>query len=137
MGKNLDLEEESVNQLFTFVLGVLVGWLVEWLIDFFYWRKRCAEKEATARHETLIARAATVVPPESKTAEKITPDNLQVIKGIGPVIERKLNDEGIYTFEQLGNLTPAGLQSLLSDVIQRLADEESLLQQARDLARRK
>jgi predicted flap endonuclease-1-like 5' DNA nuclease len=130
-------EEESVNQLFTFVLGVLVGWLIEWLIDFFYWRKRCAEKEASARHEALVARAATVVPPESKTVEKTTPDNLQVIKGIGPVIERRLNDEGIFTFEQLGNLTPADLRNLLGDVIQRLADEESLLQQARDLARRK
>ena len=26
--------------LFSFVAGALVGWLVEWLIDFFYWRRK-------------------------------------------------------------------------------------------------
>ncbi|MDA8638928.1 hypothetical protein N9L22_04065, partial [Candidatus Poseidonia alphae] len=33
-------------------------------------------------------------------------DSLQTIKGIGPFIEEKLNALGIYTFEQVGNMTP-------------------------------
>jgi predicted flap endonuclease-1-like 5' DNA nuclease len=33
-------------------------------------------------------------------------DDLQTIKGIGPFIEEKLNALGIYTFEQVGNMTP-------------------------------
>ena len=33
-------------------------------------------------------------------------DDLQIIKGIGPFIEEKLNALGIYTFEQVGNMTP-------------------------------
>jgi predicted flap endonuclease-1-like 5' DNA nuclease len=126
-----------MTKLFIFILGVLVGWLIEWLIDFFYWRRRHAETEASDRHEALITRATAIVPQEPKVVEKAAPDNLQIIKGIGPVIERKLNDAGIHTFEQLGKLTTADLRNLLGDVIQRLADEESLLQQARDLARRK
>ena len=68
---------------------------------------------------------------------KVMPDDLKVIKGIGPVIELKLNDAGIHTFEQLGNLTASGLRRILGDAIERLSDEESLLRQARDLARRK
>ena len=53
------------------------------------------------------------------------------------MIERKLNDAGIDTFEQLGNLTAADLRRILGNAIERLSDEDALLQQARDLARRK
>ena len=31
---------------------------------------------------------------------------MQAIKGIGPFIAEKLNALGIYTFEQVGNMTP-------------------------------
>jgi len=33
-------------------------------------------------------------------------DDLQAIKGIGSFIEEKLNALGIYTFAQVGNMTP-------------------------------
>jgi predicted flap endonuclease-1-like 5' DNA nuclease len=116
-----------MTPLFTFILGLLIGWLIEWLIDYFYWRRRSPQKEIASIPD---ARPATV-------AAKPAPDDLKVIKGIGPVIERKLNEAGIYTFEQLGNLTTAQLRRILGNVIERLSDEEGLLQQARDLARRK
>lgn len=126
-----------MNPVFTFILGLLIGWLIEWVIDWFYWRRRYAEKQT----EPVAVRAAPVAPvvveqpkPEAKPARK---DDLQVIKGIGPVIERKLNEAGITTFEQLGNLTPDDLRRILGNVIERLSDEEALLQQARDLARGK
>jgi predicted flap endonuclease-1-like 5' DNA nuclease len=118
-----------MNPLFTFILGLLVGWLIEWLIDYFYWRRRYADKEAR--------RTTTIDNVGSRPAAKAVPDDLKVIKGIGTVIERKLNDAGIYTFEQLGSLSTSGLRRILGNTIERLADEESLLQQARDLARRK
>jgi large subunit ribosomal protein L21 len=120
-----------MNPVFTFILGLLIGWLIEWIIDWFYWRRRYAEKD-TGSSETP---AQTVEEP--LPAAKATRDDLKVIKGIGPVIERKLNEAGITTFEQLGKLTPADLRRILGDVIERLSDEESLLQQARDLAHRK
>ncbi len=143
-----------MNPLFTFVLGLLVGWLIEWLIDFFYWRTRHAEIETvetynydsastgrpssgTVMESQPVARTSSMGKVESPPAAKVTPDDLKVIKGIGTVIERKLNDAGIYTFEQLGNLTVADLRRILGNVIERLSNEESLLQQARDLARRK
>jgi predicted flap endonuclease-1-like 5' DNA nuclease len=142
-----------MNPLFTFVLGLLIGWLIEWLIDFFYWRTRYAEKEATysqnmnsmsttrtssmgsvdLKSPPAVVEAVDVEPPVAK----LMPDDLKLIKGIGTVIERRLNDAGVYTFEQLGNLSTAELRSILGNVIERLSNEESLLQQARDLARRK
>ena len=125
-----------MNPLFTFILGLLIGWLIEWIVDWFYWRRRYVEKEPAP----AAVRAAPVSPArreEPKPAARPARDNLQVIKGIGPVIERKLNEAGVTTFEQLGNLTPADLRRILGNVIERLSDEEALLQQARDLARGK
>lgn len=127
-----------MNTLFIFILGLLVGWLIEWMIDYFYWRRRYAEQEVVyARQTTSESRDAPVSTVESRPAVKAAPDDLKIVKGIGPVIERKLNDAGIYTFEQLGNLTVADLRRILGNAIERLSDEEALLQQARDLARRK
>jgi predicted flap endonuclease-1-like 5' DNA nuclease len=130
-----------MNLLFVFILGLLVGWLVEWLIDFFYWRTRYAEREAVyAQNKISTPRTSSVQAVkelETPPAVPVTPDDLKVIKGIGSVIESKLNSAGIYTFEQLGNLTVADLRNILGKAIERLANEESLLQQARDLARRK
>ena len=124
-----------MNPMFAFVFGLLVGWLIEWVIDYLYWRRRYAEIEV-ARSQPLeaIPVDAPVVAPIEEPGESPKPDNLKIIKGIGPVIERKLNETGIYTFEQLGNLSTAELRAILGDMIERLSDEESLLQQARDLA---
>ena len=127
-----------MNTLFTFILGVLVGWLIEWLIDYFYWRRRYAEREAV--HTPVSSTADRVSPAAAKepiSPAEVVPDDLKVIKGIGPVIERKLNGAGVHTFEQLGALTVGDLRRILGNTIERLADEESLLEQARDLARRK
>jgi predicted flap endonuclease-1-like 5' DNA nuclease len=129
-----------MNPVFTFVLGLLIGWLIEWLIDYFYWRKRYTEKETQYVDTPVqVERNPPVVMPDGdpQPAVKAPPDDLRIIKGIGTVIERKLNEAGIYTFDQLGDLTPADLRRILGTAIERLANEESLLQQARDLARRK
>jgi predicted flap endonuclease-1-like 5' DNA nuclease len=126
-----------MNPIFMFVLGLLIGWLIEWVIDYLYWRRRYGEKEVVnVREPVVINKTESFRVPESVAAAPPTPDDLKVIKGIGTVIERKLNDAGIQTFEQLGNLTPAQLRRILGNSIERLANEESLLQQARDLARR-
>ena len=126
-----------MNPVFTFVLGLLIGWLIEWLIDYFYWRRRYAEKEIAYVPETAENRVPQVMESEVQPAAPVVPDDLKVIKGIGPVIERKLNGAGIYTYEQLGNLTVADLRRILGNVIERLSDEEALLRQARDLASRR
>ena len=39
-------------------------------------------------------------------------DDLKLIKGIGPVMEKKLNEFGVYSFEQLGRLTNSASEAL-------------------------
>lgn len=43
------------------------------------------------------------------------PDDLKVIEGIGPAIEKLLNENGIKTFEQLSKETVKSLEKLLDD----------------------
>jgi len=137
-----------------FVLGLLVGWLIEWVIDWFFWRRRSAQNEVMTRSVPQVvakpsesdARQATIMRLQRELAslraelEKprhVVPDELQVIKGIGPEIERRLYNAGIITFEQLGALTPEDLEKLLGATIKRLANEQSLIDQARLLAQRR
>jgi predicted flap endonuclease-1-like 5' DNA nuclease len=47
-----------------------------------------------------------------------------------------LNEAGVFTFAELGRLTAEDLRNILGKTIQRLADEDDLLRQARDLAGR-
>jgi predicted flap endonuclease-1-like 5' DNA nuclease len=127
-----------MNPVFTFILGLLIGWLIEWLIDYFYWRRRYDQRESVSIvDKASLRRASSPADVKSPFPAKVVPDDLKVIKGIGTVIERKLNEAGINTYEELGNLTPSGLRRILGNTIERLADEEALLRQARDFARRK
>jgi predicted flap endonuclease-1-like 5' DNA nuclease len=67
----------------------------------------------------------------------VTPDDLIVIKGIGPMISRKLNNAGIYTFQELAALTPDRLRQICGDLLQRLANEDDILNQAKKMAAEK
>lgn len=120
-----------MNIAIALVLGLLIGWLVEWVIDWFYWRRPREEKAAPP----AVAAAAPV--PTQKTRYKTPPgdaDDLKKIKGIGPVIARQLNRSGIYTFEQLANLTLDEFEEALGDLLQRFINERAILRHARELA---
>lgn len=43
-------------------------------------------------------------------------DDLKLISGIGPVIERKLNAIGIYTFKQISEFTPYAIEQVTSAI---------------------
>ncbi|TIL77425.1 MAG: 50S ribosomal protein L21, partial [Mesorhizobium sp.] len=60
-----------------------------------------AKKEAAPKEE---AKAEAAAAPLFK-APKGEPDDLTVIKGIGPVAAKDLNEQGIITFAQLAKLT--------------------------------
>jgi hypothetical protein len=65
---------------------------------------------------------------ESDDRVRIEPaDDFKLIRGIGPVIERKLYSAGITTYAQLAAMTPAKLASLFSDFT--LLSEERITQQ--------
>jgi len=46
-----------------------------------------------------------------------TPDDLKVIKGIGPVFERELNEKGIYYYRQIGAWKAADIKMIEADVL--------------------
>ncbi|HEY3312285.1 MAG TPA: helix-hairpin-helix domain-containing protein [Anaerolineales bacterium] len=84
--------------------------------------------------ENSPQRGAGIAVPQQMDSTPAKPDDLIVIKGIGPVIAKKLNNAGIFTFKQLAAITPVQLREIVGDVIQRLADEDEILNQAKKLA---
>jgi large subunit ribosomal protein L21 len=113
------------------VLGLLIGWLIEWVIDWFYWRR--------ARPEPRGESAASLAPTQKTryASPPPNPDDLVAIKGIGPVIAKRLNQSGIYMYEQLADLTLDEFEEALGDLLQRFINERSILRQARELASKK
>ena len=104
--------------LAAFILGLLVGW---WLCG----RCRC-NGEKTVEEDTVVAAVATkeVATPAANvvadTEEIVVEDNwqpsgfserpadadeLKRIKGVGPVIEKTLNELGIYQFKQIAEFS--------------------------------
>jgi len=132
-----------MSGLSLFILGLLVGWLVEWIIDWLYWRRRykaCQEEKARleARIEELEKeRAASPAYSLPAGQPQAASDDLTLINGVGPVIAGMLHDAGVDTFEQLAALPLEKLRDILGDLVERLVDEQSLLDQAREFAREK
>ncbi len=67
-----------------------------------------------AKPKTVNKPAAGLKAPAKglKIAAAKVKDDLQVVKGIGPVMEGKLNDFGVYSYEQLGRLTKDDITAL-------------------------
>jgi len=66
-------------------------------------------------------------------------DNLKLIKGIGPVIEEKLNAMGIFTFEQLANLSAEDITHINEELLEFAGrmERDQWMEQARELSTHK
>jgi len=73
---------------------------------------------------------------EFETYQRTHPDDLTVIKGIGPVYQWKLRDAGVNRYKQLAASDPAQLQRMLDVKEWQRANVESWIEQARDWAQR-
>jgi len=60
-----------------------------------------------------IVKASAVVVPIPTPAVATTPDDLKVVEGIGPKIEKLLNQAGILTFAQLAEASPERIKEIL------------------------
>ena len=128
-----------------FVLGMLIGWLAEWVIDWYYWRSRMhrvASENITLKERITSLEAEKGSRLESAKGVSLIDrqgrDNFQAIKGIGPVFSKRLHEAGIHTFEQLSRLTPQQLEEILGDLYKRFfSKQESILAQAREFAQQK
>ena len=100
-------------------------------------KDRIRSLELQTRPKSLETKS--VARPASQPVEQSGPiqtnkrkDDLKLINGIGPALERRLNDTGIYTFADLVRLTPEELEARLGNP-RRVATAD-LIEQARALA---
>jgi len=96
-------------------IGLSVGWIIEWIIDRAYWRNRYRRVEEQLED---------------------TKDKLRDIKGVGKVLEKRLNEAGVFSFEALAAISQEDLEAISGDA-KNLADEKNLIKQARKFARKK
>jgi len=134
-----------MNIIAVFVLGLLIGWLAEWIIDWFYWRGRL--QKAARENTDLKERVASLeAGGRKKTSPVHSPlltdrfgnDNFQVIKGIGPAFSKRLNDAGVHTFERLAELTPEEMEEILGALFKRVfSKQNTIIAQAKQFAQLK
>ena len=143
-----------------FIFGLLYGWFIKIAFDRIYRENELEDlrnenqslqeyirsletrpQPKPAPRESKSAQPSSTQSPSQpaearaaapRTSEK---DDLKVIKGIGPAIEKKLNQAGIRTYATLAALSPGDLENILGNRVKRLQDENDLIAQAKQLAR--
>lgn len=132
-----------MNVVAMFVLGLLLGWLAEWAIDWYYWRGRITRVAAENTDLRKEIAALQVRKNPARLSAKNIPltdaqgnDNFQAIKGVGPVFAKRLKDAGILTFEQLSRLKSGQLEEILGTLYKRFfSKQETILAQAKEFAK--
>ena len=99
---------------------------------------------STTEATTLMADTATEVEEDASAgiqpillteAREGGKDNLQLIKGVGKVLEKVLNETGIYHFDQIANLTTKEVSWLDNSMsFPGRIEREEWVSQAKDLA---
>jgi predicted flap endonuclease-1-like 5' DNA nuclease len=141
---NIPRKELEMKAFKVFIFGLLYGWFVKLAIDRIYRGNEIEDlrNENAALQEYIRSLEAKLQPKalESKPARRTTAraesgkDDLKIIKGIGPALEKKLNAAGIRTFAALARLTVGELEDILGNT-RRLVKEGELIAQAKKLAR--
>lgn len=112
------------------LIGVLIGWGGEWLVDLFYWRRRqegtsaaLVQADATliaVQAENQLLKAKIVeyeeMPPvAAQQTYAVAADDLTIIEGLGDKTADLLNQNSITTFEQLANTDLHRLRGIMLD----------------------
>jgi predicted flap endonuclease-1-like 5' DNA nuclease len=106
----------------------------ELLTDFL--RQRDEELREVRRQLVTTDVQVDTLRKEFEAYQRTHPDNLTVIKGIGPTFQWKLRDAGINTYKQLAAADPGQVRRLLSIKKWQRVNIESWVEQARDWAQR-
>ena len=106
----------------------------ETMADFLRWR----DEELRDLRERLSATDTQMdaLRQEFDAYQKTHPDDLTVIKGIGPVYQWKLRDAGFNTHKQLAAADPDQLRRMLDVKNWQRVNVEAWISQARDWAQR-
>ena len=134
-----------------FIFGLLYGWFIKVAFDRIYRDNEMDDiRNENASLQEYIGTLESKLQPKSLETKSVKPavsqlrpepvqrksekDDLKAIKGIGPAIEKKLNNSGIQTFADLARLTPGELENILGTT-RRLVQEGNLISQAKKLAK--
>ena len=124
-----------MSRFIIFLVGIMAGWFLkesnweEWLEQL---KSYFEPQQAPPKDIPLLEEIPAETPQKAK--EEIFADPLEKIKGIGPVIKTRLNDNGIFSFSQLAALTPAELEEIVGAGIKRFTDEEAIIAEAKKYA---
>ena len=137
-----------------FLLGLFSGWLVKSMIaeadlrhriqafasENAFLKDRIRSLEVQIKPKSLEAKSRTR--PVTQPVERSRPvetdtgkDDLKLLTGVGPAIEKRLNNAGIYAFADVVQLTPKELQELLGN--SGRVSASNLIPEAKKLARQK
>ncbi len=94
-----------------FLIGLLVGALVAAAL--WYWQKSTAADEGALALLDRLAAAERRQPDVARTAPVVESDDLQQVKGIGPVFDGRLRQAGIDSIAQLAALSVEQVAELL------------------------
>jgi predicted flap endonuclease-1-like 5' DNA nuclease len=117
-------------------LVIFIAWLlISWQARYFDRQLALAGSHAdhhpSVEPQTAPIRAPEVSVPPTFPAKSLTPDDLTLIEGIGPVISRLLQSKGIITFDALAQADPQDLDRILREANLRLANTRTWSEQAR------
>ena len=149
-------KEYTMRAFKVFIFGLLYGWFIKIAFDRIYRENDIDDiRNENASLKEYIRTLETQLQPKSLESKSVqqtamqtteapapTParsekDDLKIIRGIGPAIERKLNNAGVKTFAALAALSTKELENILGNQVKRLQDENDLIAQAKRHARRK
>jgi predicted flap endonuclease-1-like 5' DNA nuclease len=142
-----------------FFIGLIYGWIMRWVVDKIFLddnlrrlsnendilRQRIITLEtpraqqdqpARRRMETAPLPVEEVAPVAVTGNGPVQPhrDDLKMIKGVGPQLEKKLNTAGVYTFDQMSRLTTEQMQMILGGSKRNPQNTDNLINQAKKFA---
>src|SRR5829696_4573755 len=151
----MERKDDGMRAMKVFFLGLVIGWVVKWMIDEIFNEDHL--RIITNENALLQERIRTLEEPKSLEAKSVQrtasgpavverpqpsvqtkpaqrssrKDDLKLIKGVGPAMEKKLNDAGVKTFEEMSRLTTVDLQNILGISKRVTQSADNLLTQAR------
>lgn len=132
-----------------FIVGMVIGLVVGWGIDFLrQWRRQDVKlperlKDVDTENRFLQTKLAETerkieqLQAELNARSNQVPqrkDRLERIKGIGAVFARRLNAAGIFTFDQLAGLTPEQVEEIIQAQGWQKIEPEKWIAEAKVLA---
>ena len=110
-----------------FLIGLVLGWLTTWL----YYRDRVTAVETELEETRAAQLTGKAVPPAFSADElaraskiigrKVRLNDLRIVEGIGPKIEKLMNEDGIRTWKGLADASKERLQKILDAAGNRYA----------------